>query len=106
MKIETKTITVFEDGDCDLIFSKLPKNPCDECYLGRNGGCCGCPDNTEYLKKIKPLKEANVFELTTKANEYYYLTQEIKKIREKKDILAEEFLKLGLDINYIFNVLE
>lgn len=106
MKIETKTIVVFEDGDYDLIFSELPNNPCDKCYLSKNGGCCGCPDNIKYLEKIKRLKDANVFELTTKTNKYYHLNREIKKLKAEKDNIAEEFSKLGLNIDYIFEVIK
>lgn len=106
MKIETKTIVVFEDGDYDLIFSELPNNPCISCYHSKDGSCCGCPDNTKYLEKIKPLKDANVFELATKTNKYYHLNREIEKLKKEMDNIAEEFSELGLNINYIFEVIK
>lgn len=106
MKIETKTIVVFEDGDYNLIFSELPNNPCIGCQSSNDGSCCGCPDNTKYLEKIKPLKEANVFELAIKTNKYYHLNQEIEKLKKEMDNIAEEFSGLGLNINYIFEVIK
>ena len=106
MKIETKNIAIFEDGDYELIFSELPNNPCVNCYRSGDGSCCGCPDNNKYLEKIKPLKDANVFELTTKANEYYHLHQKIEKLKVEMNNIAEEFSKLGLNNDYIFEVIK
>lgn len=44
----------------------------------------------------------NVFELATKTNKYY----QVEKLKREMDNIAEEFSGLGLNINYIFEVIK
>lgn len=32
-------------------------NPCNACGAGRDGSCCGCPQATEYTKKVNAFND-------------------------------------------------
>lgn len=105
MKTITKAEINLKEEDKKLIFSKMPKNPCDTCnsYLACPSGC---KDRRKYETKINHLKKQGIFELVIKANEYYKIEQEIKKLNERKRELKVEFSELGLDISQIFDCME
>lgn len=96
MKVITKTKIVYEDGDKEIIFSRMPEDPCDTCSMGV--ACCGCPDGRKYSEDIKIYKERGVFELAKKVNRYYKLGRKIKKLEEERAEIEKELADIGLDV--------
>ena len=105
MRTITKVETILEDGDKELIFSKLPNCPCDKCDL-RRGGCCGCPDGGKYEDILRVYKKHNVLELAQKSNSYYNKYKEIEKLTLEMKKLEKEFEDIHLNIKYIIETME
>ena len=105
MRTVTKVETILEDGDKELIFSKLPNCPCDKCDL-RRGGCCGCPDGEKYEDVLRVYKKHNVLELAQKSNSYYNKYKEVEKLTLEMKKLEKEFEDIHLNIKYIIETME
>lgn len=105
MKTITKVETILEDGDKELIFSKLPNCPCDRCDL-RNNGCCGCPDFEKYENALRVYKKHNVLELAQKSNSYYNKYKKVERLTLEMEKLEKEFEDIRLNIKYIIDVME
>ena len=103
MRTITKVETILEDGDTELIFSKIPNCPCDTCSFNE---CCGCAENSKYEDILKVYKQHNVLELTKKSNSYYNKYKEVEKLTLEMEELEKEFEDIHLDIKYIIEVME
>lgn len=54
---------ILADEDKYLLSKSLPSNPCyDRCDAIDRRSCCGCHLEKEYIEKVKPYKEAGIYE--------------------------------------------
>ena len=86
----------FDDEDRRLLSIDLPDNPCDKCYQGTNGGCCGCPSYTKYLEIIKPYKERNIFDLALKFKKIKLIKKEIERLKKELENVEKEIEDTGI----------
>ena len=71
--IKTVEFTV---EDRKLLKQLLPKNPCDGCGVGV--GCCGCQDSRDYEEKVRPYKDANIYDIALTIRKIHDIRQNIK----------------------------
>lgn len=87
---------VFDDEDRRLLSIEIPDNPCDKCYQGTSGGCCGCPSYTEYLEIIKPYKDRNIYDLALKFKRMKLIDREIERLKEELEKVKKEIKDTGI----------
>lgn len=76
--MKTTVIQEFSKEDIELLKIRLPRDPC---YLCKGGSaCCGCPPKKEYLQKIQPYKDLNIYEIA----------KELRDVEEKLERLNTE----------------
>lgn len=75
-----KTEIIFTDEDFELLSKKIPKSPCLKCD---ERGCCGCPDERYYHEKIKPYKDAGIFEYAETIRKIRNMNDDIKNLKRK-----------------------
>lgn len=62
--------------DRKLLKQLLPKNPCDSC--GAGVGCCGCPNGRDYEEKVRPYKDANIYDIALTIRKIHDIKQNIR----------------------------
>ena len=72
----------FTDEDRKLLKQLLPKNPCNDC--SDVVGCCGCSDGRDYAEKVRPYKDANIYDIALGIRKIHDIKQNIK--REENEI--------------------
>lgn len=82
-----KTIIKFTDEDFELLSKPIPSNPCDSCR--DNFSCAGCFNRIAYGHKIKPYKDAGIFEYA----------ETLRKIRDANDLIEKTKIKINVLIN-------
>lgn len=87
---------VFDDEDRRLLSIELPDDPCNNCYLAKTGGCCGCNDNTKYHEIIKPYKNKNILDFALKIKKLHELQNDIENIEGIIKQIAKELEEVGL----------
>ena len=87
-------IIEYTQEDYELLKKPLPNDPCSTCRAGYE--CCGCPEEREYASKVKPYKDAGIYEVAVllnrrkiNINKMEELTKEIAKI--DNDLFGEKF---------------
>lgn len=80
-------VITFTDEDFELLSKPIPFNPCDYCRAGYS--CCGCPSRTEYDKKIKPYKDAGIFEYAVTLREIRAANELIKNTKRELNSLID-----------------
>ena len=87
---------VLDDEDRRLLSIEIPDNPCDKCYQGTSGGCCGCPSYTEYLEIIKPYKDRNIYDLALKFKRMKLIDREIERLKEESEKVKKQIKDTGI----------
>lgn len=60
--MRTETIVRFEESDFELLKGVIPSNPCQKCSPAERAACCGCIDEKEYKRQMKPFVDAGIEE--------------------------------------------
>ena len=77
-----------EQGDEALIYSRIPKDYCENCL---KDDCDGCTvDNTWYDNWISKLKKAGVLEFAQLADEYHRLYKEVERANLRMKAIEDE----------------
>ena len=66
----------FTAEDRELLKQLLPKNPCDGCGFGV--GCCGCRESRDYEEKVRPYKDANIYDIALTIRKIHEIKQSIR----------------------------
>lgn len=70
----------------------LPKDPCNGCNLGV--GCCGCPEGYDYAEKVRPYKDANIYDIALGIRKIHDIKQNMKleedEIKNLMESIPEE----------------
>ena len=74
MKI-TQTVE-FTIEDKKLLKQLLPKDPCNGC--SNILGCCGCPEGYDYAEKVRPYKDANIYNIALAIRRIHDIKQNMK----------------------------
>ena len=92
------------DADKYLLSKPLPPNPCDyKCSPREKFGCCGCPEQREYAKAVKPYDEAGIYEYAEKIRSIGGIEGKIAKKEKKKDKL---YNSLPVEIRNVYDDLK
>lgn len=96
MKI-TQTVE-FTIEDKKLLKQLLPKDPCNGC--SNILGCCGCPEGYDYAEKVRPYKDANIYDIALAIRRIHDIKQNMKleedEIKHLMDSIPEElFVNCG-----------
>lgn len=75
--MKTTILYEFTDEDKKLLKIPLPDNPCTNC--GAGAACCGCPKGDDYNKKVKPYKDANIYDIAVSLQRITILNNKIKQ---------------------------
>lgn len=82
----------FTDEDRQLLKQLLPKDPCNGCNLGV--GCCGCPEGYDYAEKVRPYKDANIYDIALDIRKIHDIKQNMKleedEIKNLMESIPEE----------------
>lgn len=82
----------FTDEDRELLKQLLPKDPCNGCILGV--GCCGCPEGYDYAEKVRPYKDANIYDIALGIRKIHDIKQNMKleedEIKNLMESIPEE----------------
>lgn len=81
----------FTTEDRELLKQLLPKNPCDGC--GDVIGCCGCPDGRDYAEKVRPYKDANIYDIALTIRRIYDIKHNIRLEEEESEHLKNSIPK-------------
>lgn len=82
----------FTDEDRELLKQLLPKDPCNGCNLVV--GCCGCPEGYDYAEKVRPYKDANIYDIALGIRKIHDIKQNMKleedEIKNLMESIPEE----------------
>lgn len=81
-----KTEAIFTDEDFELLSKKIPTSPCIKCD---DATCCGCPEERYYNEKIKPYREAGIFEYAETIRKIRNINDDIKTLKRKLNELID-----------------
>lgn len=87
----------FTDEDRELLIKQLlPKDPCNGCNLGV--GCCGCPEGYDYAEKVRPYKDANIYDIALGIRKIHDIKQNMKLEEDeiKNLIIMKKHVTLGI----------
>ena len=78
--------TEFTESDKQLLNKIIPHDPCTTCSLRISvddvfESCCGCSEETEYQRKVKPYKDAGIFEIACALRKIYTLRHTIESAK-------------------------
>ena len=80
--------------DRKLLKQLLPQNPCNGCCNVTI--CCGCPEGRNYADKIRPYKDANIYDIALTIRKIHDIKQNIKleeeEIKHLKSSIPKELL--------------
>ena len=76
----------------ELLIQLLPKDPCNGCNLVV--GCCGCPEGYDYAEKVRPYKDANIYDIALGIRKIHDIKQNMKleedEIKNLMESIPEE----------------
>lgn len=88
-----------EQGDEALIYSRMPKDYCENCL---NNNCESCTiDNTWYNNWTSKLEKAGVLELAQLADEYHRLYKEVERASQRMKAIENKMHEYGLSAEYV-----
>ena len=70
---------IFTSEDYELLRKTIPFSPCKYCNVI---SCCGCEEHSEYIKKIEPYKNNNIFDFAQKIRDYYFIKKQIDQLND------------------------
>ena len=78
---------LFTSEDYELLRKTIPFSPCKYCNVI---SCCGCEEHSEYIKKIEPYKNNNIFDFAQKIRDYYFIKKQIDQLNDELSNILKE----------------